>query len=633
MTKTVKRKATSTTNGCDALILLDSSGVIQSISRKALKKLGYTSKEIIHRSVNEVFPEISALDNNGNPLTLQIHDKKGYPFFVECKKIKIKLDSTVHYLIFLSEKPKTSSQGDVSYWLDFSQLILSLSTRLMRNNGDSIDDIIQLALKRMGEFTGVDRCILLYLNPENTEIHDIFEWHSPNVESHEKLLQNLSVEIFPWWDSHLQKLSPYYVRKVADLSKEAEFEQEVLHTQSIQSTVVLPLSSNHKLRGFLEFDSETSEINWTPENITMMQVVVDLLAGAIERKRARDNLRLSQAQNLALVSAMPDMIFRITREGILQDFTIGDEQVLFVSDEFIGKSISQIFPPEIFKKYLDSIDRALTDKRVQTIEYKHPLPEGIQFYEARFVIGGPNEVLAIVRNTSDRAHFEQMKTDFVNRATHELRTPLTTSMLMATLLEEGVVDNESHEYWQILQDQLKRLQNLTDDLLAVSRFESHSFAGEREPLSTGKILKVALGDIVHQAEAKNITVEKDIDADLPQVLGNEKDLYQAFTNLFVNAIKFTPEGGRVIIDAQVREGNICIRVGDTGIGIPPDDVKNLFSRFYRASNAIQNEIPGTGIGLFLVKSIVEGMGGLISVESELGVGTTFTLIIPPAKVE
>lgn len=625
------RKNLSATNGCESVILLDGNGLVQSISRQAFKEWGYTPKDILHKPLMEFFPEFSSLDAKGHPLKFQLKSKKGDPFYVEARKIPMKLGSSNYSIILLSSPSKMIGEGDVGFWLDFSQLILSLSTRLMRDSGDAMEEIIRLALKRMGEFTGVDRCILYYLNPDHSETHDIYEWHAPDVDSHEQLLENLSVEIFPWWDSHLSKLTPYYVRRVADLSREAEFEKEVLHTQSIQSTVVLPLSTNRKLRGFLEFDAEKSEIHWTSENITMMQVVADLLTSAIERRRARDNLRLSQARNVALVSAMPDMIFRINRKGILLDFTIGDEQDLFVSDEFIGKSISQIFPPDIFKKYLESIDRALTDKRVQTIEYKHPLPQGVQFYEARFVISGTDEVMAIVRNTSERAEFEQMKTDFVNRATHELRTPLTTSMLMATLLEEGVVDKESHEYWQILQDQLKRLQNLTDDLLAVSRFESHKMAGERESLAISKVLLAALGDIVHQAEVKNISVEKSISDDLPQVLGNEKDLYQAFTNLLVNAIKFTPEGGRVIIDADLMDGNVRVRISDTGIGIPPDDLKNLFTRFYRASNAIQNEIPGTGIGLFLVKSIVEGMGGSISVESTLGAGTTFTLLIPPAN--
>lgn len=619
--------------GCDAFLLLDQKGVIQSVSRQALKLLGLKSGQVLQKAINEVLPRFSLQKEDIQIVELTADHLEGDKKSISCKKLRIKLDAKYFHLVLISTDQESLKEKNAGFWLDFTQLVLVLSTRLMRNNGETIDEVIRLAIKKMGEFTGVDRCIILFLNLDHSTEHDVYEWHAPQVESHEKMLKNLSVEIFPWWESHLQNLRPYYVRRIADLASEAEFERDVLHTQSIQSTVVIPLTANKKLRGFLEFDSENSEINWTAENIAMMQVVADLLASAIERKNARDGLRLSQARNLALVSAMPDMIFRINREGILLDFTIGDEQVLFVSDEFIGKSISQVFPPDIFKKYLDAIDHALTDKRVQTIEYKHPLPEGVQFYEARIVIGGENEVMAIVRNTSDRAQFEQMKTDFVNRATHELRTPLTTSMLMATLLEEGVVDKESHEYWQILQDQLKRLQNLTDDLLAVSRFESHKMAGEREPLPISKVLLAALGDIVHQAEAKNISVEKSIDANLPQVMGNEKDLYQAFTNLLVNAIKFTPEGGRVIIDADLLEGKIRIRISDTGIGIPPDDLKNLFTRFYRATNAIQNEIPGTGIGLFLVKSIVEGMGGSISVESTLGAGTTFTLIIPPAKTE
>lgn len=619
--------------GCDAFILIDQKGAVQLISRQALTLLGLKSGQVLHKTISEVLPQFSLQKKDIQIIELTADHFAGDKKPIACKRMRIRLDGKYFHLVLISAAQESANEKEASFWLDFTQLVLTLSTRLMRNNGETIDEVIRLALRKMGEFTGVDRCIILFLNPDHAAEHDVYEWHAPQVESHQKMLQNLSVEIFPWWESHLQNLRPYYVRRIADLAGEAEFERDVLQSQSIQSTVVLPLTSNKKLRGFLEFDSEKAEIHWTAENIAMMQTVADLLTGAIERKIARDGLRLSQARNLALVSAMPDMIFRINREGILLDFTIGDEQVLFVSDEFIGKSISQIFPPDIFKKYLEAIDRALTDKRVQTIEYKHPLPESVQFYEARFVIGGENEVMAIVRNTSDRAQFEQMKTDFVNRATHELRTPLTTSMLMATLLEEGVVDKESHEYWQILQDQLKRLQNLTDDLLAVSRFESHKMAGERELLPIGKVLLAALGDIVHQAEAKNISVEKSIDGDLPQVMGNEKDLYQAFTNLLVNAIKFTPEGGRIIIDADLMEGKIRIRISDTGIGIPPDDLRNLFTRFYRATNAIQNEIPGTGIGLFLVKSIVEGMGGSISVESTLGAGTTFTMLIPPAKTE
>ncbi|MCZ7545939.1 MAG: HAMP domain-containing histidine kinase [Anaerolineae bacterium] len=162
---------------------------------------------------------------------------------------------------------------------------------------------------------------------------------------------------------------------------------------------------------------------------------------------------------------------------------------------------------------------------------------------------------------------------------------------------------------------------------------AQSGAAAREVCDTGQLLRVAAGELEREAINKNLALSLDIPDGLPSVLGDSHQLCQMFANLIENAVKFTPQGGAVNVRAWADGDWLTVEVADTGIGIPPEAVERIFDRFYRAHQPGAEHISGSGLGLSLVKTIVDTHGGDITVESELGGGARFRVALPACDVE
>jgi signal transduction histidine kinase len=260
------------------------------------------------------------------------------------------------------------------------------------------------------------------------------------------------------------------------------------------------------------------------------------------------------------------------------------------------------------------------------------LPNHEQTFEARLHPISAEEALIIVRDITEQARLDQMKSDFINRASHELRTPLTSAILMAELLQQGGAEKEeTDEYWRTLLSELNRQKNLINQLLVAGRLESGKMKLEAVPMDLTRVLDESAQAIKALANKRNISIKLETPHSPFNVLGDVDGLSQVFINLINNAVKFSPEGKTVEITAVADENEASVSVVDHGLGVPPESIAHLFERFYRAKNVTLAEIPGSGIGLYIVKSIVDELRGTISVESELNRGTTFTVKLRLAK--
>ena len=247
----------------------------------------------------------------------------------------------------------------------------------------------------------------------------------------------------------------------------------------------------------------------------------------------------------------------------------------------------------------------------------------------RFVNGQFAGSIAVVTNISQRSRLEQMKSDFINRASHELRTPLTTAILMANLLESGT-DEEKRQFLTVLKQQLDRQRLLLNDLLVAGRIESRNFNIHLSTINIIPAIREAIDSVKPQADARQIQFQFEADPLTPPSLTDAQALLQVLLNLLSNAIKFSHPDGLVLVGVQHEGRSIRISVRDYGMGIPAQDLAHISDRFFRAQNATQMEIPGTGIGLYIVKEIMESLGGHLQIESVEGQGTTATVTIPAA---
>jgi signal transduction histidine kinase len=232
---------------------------------------------------------------------------------------------------------------------------------------------------------------------------------------------------------------------------------------------------------------------------------------------------------------------------------------------------------------------------------------------------------------SGRARLEKMKSDFINRASHELRTPLTGALLMCDLIDESSNEDERQEYWGHLRNELGRQRALVDRLLTVGRLETGSLKLNPEPLDLGLILKEAADTVYPLAKTSGIEIIQELETGLGPVVGDKGGLEQVFTNLVNNAVKFSQPGTTVLIHAETLHEGIQVTVEDHGVGIPAEDLPHLFEGFFRARNAVEKSIPGSGVGLYIVHSIIEELGGTVEVESQLNTGTRFKIWLPAAR--
>jgi len=238
--------------------------------------------------------------------------------------------------------------------------------------------------------------------------------------------------------------------------------------------------------------------------------------------------------------------------------------------------------------------------------------------------------IAILRDVTPVERLEQAKRDFVANVSHEFRTPLATITGYAeTLLNGGLEDGANRRrFVEIIQANGVRLNNIAADLLTLSEIEDGRPDAGARPISIKQVIGNAIRAVEPAASLMHVNLSADPVSDL-YVLGYGIRLEQALLNLIDNAVKFNKEGGDVGVSVlEGPGGQIEIRISDTGVGIPPEDLSRIFERFYRVDKARSRQVGGTGLGLSIVKHAIEQMNGTIAVESRLGEGTTFRVFLP-----
>jgi len=223
------------------------------------------------------------------------------------------------------------------------------------------------------------------------------------------------------------------------------------------------------------------------------------------------------------------------------------------------------------------------------------------------------------------------KTDFISSVSHELRTPLTSIKGYAAILMEeklGHLPAAAKERLEKINRHSDELVHMVNDLLDIARIESGRAIMKMEQQDLKTVISNVADLISIQCKNKNIELITNIQKDIPPVLADRAQLERVFINLLGNAVKFTPEDGKITIKTHTKDNVIQIDISDTGIGIPPDSLPMLFEEFYRVDNPINQQVKGTGLGLSLVKHIIEAHKGKIWVESKPSKGSTFSFTLP-----
>ncbi|RLB26310.1 MAG: hybrid sensor histidine kinase/response regulator [Deltaproteobacteria bacterium] len=243
------------------------------------------------------------------------------------------------------------------------------------------------------------------------------------------------------------------------------------------------------------------------------------------------------------------------------------------------------------------------------------------------------EILGSVTIIDDITHLkelDEMKSAFVSMVSHEIRSPLSTVLSQIKILMDGLAGELGAKQADILGKISRKVQGLVElsnELLDISRIEAGLIVQDKKQVQLMDILESLVEFIQPRAKEKNIALSLK-KADIPLINADIKSMEEVFSNLITNAIIYTPEGGEVTVEGEVKGDFVGIIVSDTGYGIAPDEIPRIFERFYRAKTEKTRNIVGTGLGLPIVKSIVESHNGTVKVESKEGVGSTFYVRLP-----
>ena len=244
-------------------------------------------------------------------------------------------------------------------------------------------------------------------------------------------------------------------------------------------------------------------------------------------------------------------------------------------------------------------------------------------------------VLAMHDITRER-EIDQMKNEFVSTVSHELRTPLTSIKGYVDLIldgDAGDINEIQEEFLGIVKENSDRLVDMINDMLDISRIESGRIRLKVEPVNLADSIEGAVDSFRAVLNQTGRTIKTRVPESLPVVAVDRDRVGQVLINLISNALKYSPEGGDVTITAKHTDGSVQVSVSDKGMGISREDQKKLFTKFYRVDTAMTREIGGTGLGLSITKSIIELLGGRVSVRSKLGEGSTFSFTVPVAGVD
>jgi two-component system phosphate regulon sensor histidine kinase PhoR len=238
---------------------------------------------------------------------------------------------------------------------------------------------------------------------------------------------------------------------------------------------------------------------------------------------------------------------------------------------------------------------------------------------------------AVFHDVTELRHLEKVRKDFVANVSHELRTPITAIRGYAETLQSGALGDAvmAPKMVDIIHRQSERLSELVEDLLELSRLESREVKLNLVDVPLAVAASRAAEVVRHKAEGKRITVELDVPSSLVG-RGDERGLEQVLLNLLDNAVKYTPEGGRVKVTGALEDGRCVVHVRDTGVGIETRHLARIFERFYRVDKGRSRDMGGTGLGLSIVKHLMSAMGGEVRVESQPNEGSVFTIFLPAA---
>ena len=357
----------------------------------------------------------------------------------------------------------------------------------------------------------------------------------------------------------------------------------------------------------------------------------------IEREKSLQDIANEKSKTLTIINHMADGVLVTDQNGYIVLNNPAVTRMLGLEEESpLGKHLSEWAGSEDLTQMLEKV-LSMESSQDQGISLELAWgdpPKSFFVAHSAPVRSDKGEIFGSVTVFNDVTwlkELDRMKSEFVDMVSHELRSPLSSIRQKLSLIVDGLTGEINEEQGQIVsrvQHRIDGLIGMISNLLDLSRIESGRLVQQKERIALPEIIDETIDLMTQEAEKKRLKFEVAIDAQLFPIHADRQSMETVITNLLNNAVKYNREGGRVSVSAQNRGEFIEVKVSDSGVGISKEDLPRIFDKFYRIRSEYTRKVIGSGIGLPLVKAIVEAHFGTITVESETGKGTTFTVLLP-----
>jgi PAS domain S-box-containing protein len=552
------------------------------------------------------------------------------------------------------------TEKKLEYRSKFEELVTGISTKFINLPIDEIDDGVNHALRAIGEFSQVDRSYMFRFYESGTKMDNTHEWCMPGIEPHIHRLKGLSVESFHWSMGQVKKHEVVHIPRISSLPPEAGVEKEEFETEGIQSLILVPMVIEGGLVGFLGFDSVREEKTWSEDDITLLKMVSEIFSNALQRMQAMEALRESEEWYRSIFNHAPLGIMHFDQNGIVHDFNDKFAEIMGAPREkILGFNLLEQLRDEAFLRavkdaiggelgYYEGDYLSVTGGKTSSLRAlcKRILSEDGSFLGA---VGLFEDITERKRAEEEK---ERLKAQLAQAQKMEAVGTLAGGIahdfnnILAAIIgytEMSLTDippsSPMRHYLEQVLNSSHRAKDLVKQILIFSRMKQHQ---ERVPVEIAPVIKDAL-KMLRASLPTTIEIRQNIEVETSVALADPTEIHQVLVNLCTNAAHAMEESGGVL-EVSLTEAAIDSRsagfppdlnpglylqltVSDTGQGMDSATLERIFDPYFTTKGVGK----GSGLGLAVVRGIIERHQGGISVFSKPGKGAIFNVYLP--KIE
>jgi signal transduction histidine kinase/DNA-binding response OmpR family regulator len=448
------------------------------------------------------------------------------------------------------------------------------------------------------------------------------------LENETEVRENYQVSMLAPEAGHELNLSPSLIEHIRDTRHGVVIEDvpgSPLWNKGVQtafqSAVAAPLYGRRSLLGLLILTHEQGQY-FNMDHLLLLQAIASQAAIAVENSALYANMAQNERRLTAVLNHVAEAIMLFDDQGRLTLLNPTAEKLF---TDFKAKLHRRLPEGKGYDAFIQVLEEARKSRQAQSAEIAWPDMRTFTALVTPFEDGGQ---VVILHDVSRFKELEQVKNEFIATASHDLKNPIAAITGFSALLgQAGPLNPQQVEFVNRIQGAARNMNDLVVNLLSLAQMDLNT-TRKQETVDVKALVEEVFNEFAPQAQEKNQRLRvKPLDQSV-YVRGDSLQLSQLLRNLIANAIKYTPEGGIITVDAAAHEKLVALSVADTGVGIPAADLPLIFNRFYRARNGNADRIEGNGLGLAIVKSIVEQHGGDVRVTSEIGQGSCFTITLP-----